>query len=50
MLFKVLDKWQRENKISLFRVVVKGEGIIIHTGEFEYVKTRYKFLLLAELI
>lgn len=47
--FKVLENWQQENKLTLVELVEKGSRANDGDGRFEYYKTKYKFVLLAEL-
>lgn len=46
---KVLVKWQEDNKIELIRIVRQGQRKTNESGQFEYSKTQYEFVLLAEL-
>ena len=47
--FGVLQKWQQENKLTLVEVVEKGSRKNEEEGKFTYSKSKYKFVLLAEI-
>lgn len=50
--FKGLEKWQEESKMELIRVKSVGKRInnIKKGGKIEYVKTKYEFVMLDELV
>jgi hypothetical protein len=48
--FKGLLKWQEEHKMELIRVLRKGQRIQNDDGTIDYVKTKYEFVILDELV
>lgn len=47
---KVLEKWQQKNKLTLVEIVEKGrKNDDLSKGKAEYHKSKYRFVLLAEL-
>ena len=47
---KSLRKWQEEHGIELLRVVQPGQRKRVADGTFEYLKTKYRFVFLEEII
>jgi hypothetical protein len=47
---KTLGKWQEEHKIELVRVIQPGQRKRMDDGTFEYLKTKFKFVFLEEII
>ncbi len=47
--FKGLMKWQEEHKMELVRVLRKGQRTD-NNGMFTYIKTKYEFVILDELV
>jgi hypothetical protein len=45
----VLEKWQKDNELTLVQQVEKGHRENADDGRFLYFKPKYKFVLLAEL-
>jgi hypothetical protein len=48
--FKGLLKWQEEHQMELVRVLRKGQRIQNDDGTIDYVKTKYEFVILDELV
>lgn len=48
--FKGLQSWQEEHQMELVRVLKKGHQIRNNDGTIDYVKTKYEFVILNELV
>jgi hypothetical protein len=48
--FNGLEKWQAEHQMQLIRVLRKGKRVQNADGTIDYVKTKYEFVILNELV